>query len=171
MKVTAWGIVSAVLLTAVLAASHLAAYRAGGAADRAALNDYIAQTAQAARDGEVTQRAEELRRQAAQRRIDDEADRLLHEANAAAADAYAVADSLRRQLAYFTDAHKTGGDTAAAQNSAAASDALDLLAELFSRADDTAGELAQAADAAHIAGLTCERAYDALTAQGSTDDH
>jgi hypothetical protein len=36
----------------------------------------------------------------------------------------------------------------------------DVLAEL----DDTAGDLAQAYDRARIAGLACERAYDALTA-------
>lgn len=44
----------------------------------------------------------------------------------------------------------------------AAGDALDLFADLFARADAEAGELAEAADLAHAAGLTCERAYDAL---------
>ena len=42
-------------------------------------------------------------------------------------------------------------------------DALDLFADLFSRADQRAGELAEFADAAHAAGLTCERSFDALS--------
>ena len=42
-------------------------------------------------------------------------------------------------------------------------DALDLFADLFSRADARAGELAEFADAAHAAGLTCERSFDALS--------
>ena len=48
-------------------------------------------------------------------------------------------------------------------------DALDLFADLFSRADQRAGELAEFADAAHAAGLTCERSYDALTKPSQPD--
>lgn len=33
---------------------------------------------------------------------------------------------------------------------------------LFGRTDQAAGELAKFADAAHIAGVACERSYDAL---------
>ncbi len=44
----------------------------------------------------------------------------------------------------------------------AGADPLDLLAQLFSRADDRAGELAAIADRARVAGLACERAYEAL---------
>lgn len=40
---------------------------------------------------------------------------------------------------------------------------IDLLASLLDRADSAAGELASYADELHAAGLTCERAADALT--------
>ncbi|WP_072636991.1 DUF2514 family protein [Pandoraea pulmonicola] len=61
--------------------------------------------------------------------------------------------------------------TASVRSSAAAggnaptdggTDALDLLTGLFSRIDDAAGRLAEFANAAHVAGLACERNYDAL---------
>ncbi|MET3441401.1 hypothetical protein ABIC94_002159 [Variovorax paradoxus] len=42
-------------------------------------------------------------------------------------------------------------------------DALDLLVDVLGRADRRAGELAEYADRLRIAGLTCERTYDALT--------
>lgn len=42
-------------------------------------------------------------------------------------------------------------------------DALDLLVDVLGRADQRAGELAEYADRLRIAGLACERSYDALT--------
>lgn len=41
--------------------------------------------------------------------------------------------------------------------------ALDLLAGMPGRIDEAAGDIAKFADAAHVAGLACERSYDALT--------
>ncbi|MEF3067065.1 DUF2514 family protein, partial [Pandoraea apista] len=38
------------------------------------------------------------------------------------------------------------------------------------RADERAGKLARFADAAHIAGLACERSYDALTKNDNQSD-
>lgn len=72
-------------------------------------------------------------------------------------------DGLRADLARYRAAARAATYPGAATAGPAASDALDLLAELFTGADAAAGELAQAADLAHAAGLTCERAYDALT--------
>jgi hypothetical protein len=47
--------------------------------------------------------------------------------------------------------------------SEAAGDAIGVLADVLGRADRRAGILAAYADAAHAAGLKCERDYDALT--------
>lgn len=80
--------------------------------------------------------------------------------------ARAAADSLRAQLARYRAAARTSQDSGASAPGPSTSDALDLLADLFAGADTAAGELAQAADMAHTAGLTCERAYDALTNRG-----
>ncbi|ANC42919.1 hypothetical protein A6P55_00175 [Pandoraea pnomenusa] len=84
-------------------------------------------------------------------------------ANAAAHAADASSKRMRKQLAIFTAAARhppTSGGSAPADSG---TDPLDLLAGLLSRADEAAGDLAKFADAAHIAGLACERSYDALT--------
>lgn len=84
-------------------------------------------------------------------------------ADKANADALAnAADSaeLRKQLASYAAAAR---NTAAVGASPPASDPIGVLADVLGRADERAGKLAQFADAAHIAGLACERSYDALT--------
>lgn len=55
-------------------------------------------------------------------------------------------------------AHPTSGSVCPA-----AGDAIGVLADVLGRADRRAGLLAAYADAAHVAGLKCERDYDALT--------
>ena len=82
-----------------------------------------------------------------------------------AAGARAAADGLRATLARYRSAARAAQDSGTASTGPAAGDALDLLADLFSRADETAGELAAALDLSHSAGVTCQRAYDALTIQ------
>ena len=81
-----------------------------------------------------------------------------------AAGARSERDGLRADL----DRYRTAARAAAHPGSTAAgppaSEALDVLSDLFLRADEAAGELAQAFDLAHAAGLTCERAADALIA-------
>jgi hypothetical protein len=80
-----------------------------------------------------------------------------------AAAARTAADSLRTDLAHYRRAAtRTTAHPGAAAVGASAGDAIDLLSDLFTRADARAGELAAAADRAHAAGTTCERAYDAL---------
>ncbi|ARU06130.1 hypothetical protein CCO03_16925 [Comamonas serinivorans] len=79
--------------------------------------------------------------------------------------ARAAADGLRADLARYRAAARATQDPCAAAAGPPASDALDLLADLLTGADEAAGELAAAADLAHAAGFTCERAYDALTNQ------
>lgn len=84
-----------------------------------------------------------------------------------AAGARRERDGLRADLGSYRAATRAAADTSAAAAGETTGVAIDLLAELFSRADEAAGELAQAADLAHAAGFTCERAADALTNQAS----
>lgn len=82
-----------------------------------------------------------------------------------AAGARAAADGLRADLARYRAAARATAHSSAAAAGPPADTAIDLLAELFGGADTRAGELAEFADLAHAAGLTCERAFDALTAE------
>ncbi|OXS89538.1 DUF2514 family protein [Pandoraea apista] len=91
-------------------------------------------------------------------------------ADKATADALAnAADSagLRKQLAGYAVAAR---NSAAASASAPAGDPIGVLADVLIRADERAGKLARFADAAHIAGLACERSYDALTKNDNQSD-
>lgn len=87
-------------------------------------------------------------------------------ANAAARAADASSQRLRVQLAAFAAAVRNSAAAGGGAPTDGGADALDLLTGLFSRVDDAAGRLAEFADAAHIAGLACERSYDALTSSG-----
>ncbi|VVE07840.1 DUF2514 family protein [Pandoraea terrigena] len=75
------------------------------------------------------------------------------------------ATSIRLQQRVTSLAAELRAATAAGRSAptVGGTDALDLLTGLLSRTDQAAGELAKFADAAHIAGLACERSYDALT--------
>lgn len=77
--------------------------------------------------------------------------------------ARAAADGLRADRDRYRAAARAAAHPGAAAAGPTAGDALDLLSDLFAGADAAAGELAQAADLAHAAGVTCERAYDALS--------
>ena len=77
--------------------------------------------------------------------------------------ARASADGLRADVARYRAAARAAQHSGTATSGPTTGDALDLLADLFSRADTRAGELAEFADAAHAAGLTCERSFDALS--------
>ena len=84
-------------------------------------------------------------------------------ASAAARAADATADILRKRVADLVAASRHSTTPSGSSPAGGGTDPLDLLAGLFSRADKAAGELAEFADAAHIAGLACERSYNALT--------
>jgi hypothetical protein len=108
-------------------------------------------------------RVEEQRRQTANNEAGQNA---RVQTTAAVADAV-VADAAgqrlhdtARQLA--NSASCAASDSAVAERSAAATRAAMVLSELFQRADQRAGELAKAYDAARIAGLACEAAYDGV---------
>ncbi|MCZ0823698.1 DUF2514 family protein [Dickeya solani] len=112
------------------------------------------------------ERAEERHRQGAIDAISSEAQRGIERAQADAVIAQSAADglsatisNLKRQLA----ASETGRVSATAAAGAARTNAGILLADVLQRADKRAGELAAYADRARLAGLTCERAYSAIT--------
>lgn len=84
--------------------------------------------------------------------------------DAAAADR--VAQQLRQHIARLVAPAASGAasDPGAAPGGPPAGGTGLVLAKLLGRADDRAGQLAAFADAAHIAGLACERAYDEVRA-------
>jgi len=87
------------------------------------------------------------------------------QAAAAAADA-ANARSERDRLHVRANALARAAvsrDPAAAVGSPAGATAADLLAYMLGRVSDRAAELAAFADRTRLAGLTCERTYDAIT--------
>lgn len=93
-----------------------------------------------------------------------------YQKDAVAADA--AADGMRRQTSrLFAALRAATRDPGPAVGSAPAADpgaALDLLAGLLSGTDSLASELGKALDRSRLAGLTCERAYDSLTAKSQT---
>lgn len=91
-------------------------------------------------------------------------------ADNARADARAsdiAADGLRKRVAELVAASRHPAASSGGSPADSGTDPLDLLAGLFGRTDEAAGELARYADAAHIAGLACERSYDALMKSGT----
>lgn len=108
-------------------------------------------------------RTEEQRRQTAINQVANDARR----EQAAAIDDGDRADAAGDRLhvaaqALASRASCTSEYTGATERGEAARRAALVLSELLSRADKRAGELAATADSSRIAGLTCEKAYDAL---------
>ncbi|VVE90387.1 DUF2514 family protein [Pandoraea bronchicola] len=95
--------------------------------------------------------------------ISDDAKKKADQALADARTADAAADGLRKRVAELVAAAKHSTTASGSAPAGVGTDPLDLLAGLFSRTDEAAGDIARFADAAHIAGLACERSYDALT--------
>lgn len=124
----------------------------------------IAAAALSAQRTEARYRAEEARRQKETQDAIKEARARTARAADDARRADAAAGELRDQLAAFVArARETAGDPGAGGGGAPAAAALDLLADLSGRIDAAAGELARFAEAAHGAGLACQRQYDSLT--------
>lgn len=112
-------------------------------------------------------RLEEQRRFAAQTEIAHAATKDAESARTAARDAHAAADRLRQRVAQLVAAGHSAGHSFPATAGASTADPIGMLADVLGRADRRAGILAEYADSARIAGQACERAYDALNAEGS----
>ncbi|WP_287814548.1 DUF2514 family protein [Achromobacter sp.] len=106
-------------------------------------------------------RNEERRRMAAVEIARDDAQK---QAAAAAADAVDARDEHNRLRARANTLARAAvaRDPALADGSPSGAAAVDLLAYMLGRVSDRAEELAGVADRARIAGLTCERAFDAI---------
>lgn len=76
-----------------------------------------------------------------------------------------LAESAGRDLRVRLNAAVAAARAASAAGGEAAGDPIGVLADVLSRADERAGVLADYADRARIAGLACERSYDALRAR------
>ena len=166
-----WGGIGAVVLGIALAVygglHHL--YKSGYAAGAAHVQQQFDEAKDAAEKQRLADvqaaRAEEQRRTQAQAEIANEATK---QAAAAAADAVAAgaaADSLRARVARLVAAARASSHpaTAGAGPGQPGGDPLDVLVDVLSRTDGAAGQLGDYADRLRVAGLACERSYDALT--------
>ena len=109
--------------------------------------------------------AETARRIAAMQENQHAQDQLLARMRRDRDDALAAADRVRQQSAEAARAWSARlADSPSAADLAAAGAAIQLLTDVRSRLEHAGAELAGYADAAHAAGLQCERDFDALTA-------
>lgn len=122
--------------------------------------DIRAEQAQAVTDAVTAAREEEQRRIKTLEVIADDTRNKLDAAQADAVASRTAAAGLRQQLSDFRQRARC--NPSATGGGATAEDPLYLLSVVLTRADDRAGELAEFADRAHIAGRTCEAAYDSL---------
>ncbi|MGV8823953.1 DUF2514 family protein [Methylibium petroleiphilum] len=108
-------------------------------------------------------RAEIQRRADEQQEVIRNAEKQQAQARADALAADAAARRLRDRAAQLAAACGPAGPHPAPPGAGEATAGAGLvLTDVLGRSDDTSGELAEAFDAARGAGLTCERAYDAL---------
>ncbi|MCA7085856.1 DUF2514 domain-containing protein [Cupriavidus sp. DB3] len=105
-------------------------------------------------------RTEEQRRTAAQQENAHEAIKQLRVAQASARAADTARRELLARVTALANSARRPGDSAAIPAGQTTRDPVVLLADVLGRADERAGELAKYADAARIAGQTCERDYE-----------
>lgn len=121
----------------------------------------IAALERSAREAVRSARDEEQRRTEEVQKAADEATRSLARARADAAAAADAGRRLREQIAAVTATCRfAASDSSAAEGGAPAVSTADLLADVQRRLDEASDGIARFADAAHIAGATCERSYD-----------
>ena len=127
------------------------------------LADLVAVQAQGFAQAERLAREEEQHRQSAVDRVKIDAKEQYKTATADAANADAASERLHVAAGKFiAGASGSTCNPNVAKRGATAARAAMVLSDLFQRADKRAGELAAAYDQARLAGLACERSYDAL---------
>jgi Protein of unknown function (DUF2514) len=144
------------------------AYRWGeGAADlrwNAKWSDQQALQAKGLAAATTANRTEEQRRQTAVNQVGNDARQQQVVASADAVSADVAGDRVRDQAGKLAaSASCTTSDPGATERSKTATRAAMVLSDLFQRADKRAGELAKAYDTAQLAGLACEKSYEALS--------
>ncbi|NMG71837.1 DUF2514 family protein [Parazoarcus communis] len=128
--------------------------------------EQIADLERAGREAVEEARIEEQRRYTALQEIAHETQTQLDRARADAAGAANAGDRLRKRIAQLTASCRAGtGHPGSAAPGQTADVTADLLADVQQRLDEAADAIARHADAARIAGLACESAYDAVSAQ------
>ncbi len=142
--------------------------RADAATARGDLDRYRADQAEAARTAEQAARTKETEWRTAMEKEARDGQTRIDLARGDAARARAALDGLRRQLAAVvsTDSSAAAGAEPAAPGAATNAPG-DVLADMLGGGGAALVELAQFADAAHAAGLTCERSAQALTASST----
>ncbi|MEI2416236.1 DUF2514 family protein [Orrella sp. JC864] len=120
----------------------------------------LAEYSQRAERAQAAYRAAEQARVAAIEEIRNEADQEI----AAAIERERAAGDVRVRdaVAEYARRHRPPGNPGTAQPGAPAGDPIGVLADVLGELDEMAGIYAAQADRARIAGLTCERAYDAI---------
>lgn len=114
---------------------------------------------------EVAERTEEQRRQQVITRITENAQQQITAARADASSAAVAGDRLQqtvRQLQRRLHESEASGNTSTARRGKATSRQCSVLTDLFIESVERNQQLAAEADRRRIAGLACERAYDAL---------
>lgn len=169
MTSTQWMIVKVAALAAAISLSCFWCYQAGRTAEH---KEWSAKwqardlaDAQAAIQFADKQRRIEQERQGAIDAIQEQAQQDIATAQRNAAIAAAESKRLQDGIAdAITRLQADSGNSGAAVSSKTRASTSSMLAELFREIDTAAGIYAAEADRARAAGLTCERAYDAVRA-------
>lgn len=158
--------VAAVLVILALAGGAVLTYRHERDTARAQISQERLNEAYAQVKAVDAARLEEQRRTAAQTEIANVAKQDADTARADARAAGDAADRLRQRVDQLLAAARTAkdpGPVVSGQGKPSA-DPLDVLVDVLNRSDRATGILADYADQLKVAGLACERSYDALTA-------
>jgi len=123
---------------------------------------YQSDIATAAEKASEKARETEQQRQRDIDQVRDDAQKQIKVAAADAVNAQSAADSLQLEVSKLLAGRATLNSQLAVGGKTIR-DLTAVLADLRQRADQRAGELAASADSSRIAGLACERAYDALS--------
>lgn len=129
---------------------------------KADLSDYRLEVAERDRRAAAQARTEEQRRQAVADEEGESARQQLELAQGRAAAAESAAGGLRGEIARLRAGHRATCDTIAAQQRQAGASAVVVLGGLLEESDRMAGSCAAALERSRIAGLACERTYDAV---------
>lgn len=161
IPVWAWavaGLVIALAAALVYQTLALSSVRTEYAAYRADIDNQ-------AREASEKARAIEQQRQRDIDQVRNDAQKQIQVAAADTADAQSAADSLQLEVSKLL-ASRAALNSRVATGSATIRDLTAVLADLRQRADQRAGELAAAADASRIAGMACERSFEAVRGAG-----
>lgn len=126
------------------------------------LSDYRAEVSERDRRAALFVIQENQRRQAAMEKADAEAQEQLAAARTDAERAGSALERLQQRLAAAEQRSRDAGNAITAQLSQAAEGAARVRADVLGRVGEAAQLYAQVADERGIAGLACEKSYDAV---------